>query len=160
MNSFDYVRPASIAEAVAAASQPGSAYLAGGTNLLDLMKGGIARLAFLDQANRTHDLSRRAEAALEAVMRDEGRLHRMKRVALRRTLDGADHGTVMADREREAGIDPTSIDQDGAGAALPAIAALLGSGQMELLAQKIEQRDARILQGDLAYHAVHCQRNR
>jgi len=43
MNRFDYVRPATIAEAVAAAAAPGAAYLAGGTNLLDLMKGGIAR---------------------------------------------------------------------------------------------------------------------
>ena len=43
MNNFDYVRPATIAEAVAAASAPGAAYLAAGTNLLDLMKGGIAR---------------------------------------------------------------------------------------------------------------------
>src|SRR5215470_7590211 len=34
MNVFGYVRPATIAEAVAAASEPGSAYLAGGTNLL------------------------------------------------------------------------------------------------------------------------------
>jgi len=42
MKTFDYVRPATIAEAVAAASQPG-AYLAGGTNLLDLMKGGITQ---------------------------------------------------------------------------------------------------------------------
>jgi xanthine dehydrogenase YagS FAD-binding subunit len=41
MNRFDYVRPASVAEAVAAAATPGSTYLAGGTNLLDLMKGGI-----------------------------------------------------------------------------------------------------------------------
>ncbi len=43
MNRFDYVRPASIQEAVSAASAPGSAYLAAGTNLLDLMKVGIAR---------------------------------------------------------------------------------------------------------------------
>ena len=43
MNRFDYIRPASAAEAVAAAAQPGSAYLAGGTNLLDLMKVGAAR---------------------------------------------------------------------------------------------------------------------
>ena len=42
MNRFDYVRPATIAEAVAAAAEPGAAYLAAGTNLLDLMKGGIA----------------------------------------------------------------------------------------------------------------------
>jgi xanthine dehydrogenase YagS FAD-binding subunit len=41
MKTFDYVRPTTIPEAVAAASQPGAAYLAAGTNLLDLMKGGI-----------------------------------------------------------------------------------------------------------------------
>ena len=42
MKNFDYVRPATIADAVAAAAEPGAAYLAGGTNLLDLMKGGIS----------------------------------------------------------------------------------------------------------------------
>jgi xanthine dehydrogenase YagS FAD-binding subunit len=41
MNRFDYVRPATVSEAVAAAAVPGSAYLAAGTNLIDLMKGGI-----------------------------------------------------------------------------------------------------------------------
>ncbi|SEQ73963.1 xanthine dehydrogenase YagS FAD-binding subunit [Faunimonas pinastri] len=43
MKTFDYVRPATIPEAVAAASAPGAAYLAAGTNLVDLMKGGIAQ---------------------------------------------------------------------------------------------------------------------
>ena len=43
MNSFEYVRPATVREAVTAAAQPGAAYLAAGTNLLDLMKGGITR---------------------------------------------------------------------------------------------------------------------
>jgi xanthine dehydrogenase YagS FAD-binding subunit len=43
MKSFDYVRPASVAEAVAASAAPGAAYLAAGTNLLDLMKVGVAR---------------------------------------------------------------------------------------------------------------------
>jgi xanthine dehydrogenase YagS FAD-binding subunit len=42
MKMFDYVRPSTISEAVAAAAAPGAAYLAAGTNLLDLMKGGIA----------------------------------------------------------------------------------------------------------------------
>lgn len=41
MKSFDYVRPATVREAIAAASAPGAAYLAAGTNLLDLMKGGV-----------------------------------------------------------------------------------------------------------------------
>jgi CO/xanthine dehydrogenase FAD-binding subunit len=40
MKIFDYVRPATVPEAVAAAVEPGSSYLAAGTNLLDLMKGG------------------------------------------------------------------------------------------------------------------------
>ncbi len=43
MNRFDYVRVGSVAEAIAAASGTGAAYLAAGTNLLDLMKGGISR---------------------------------------------------------------------------------------------------------------------
>ncbi|MGY8682187.1 xanthine dehydrogenase family protein subunit M [Bradyrhizobium sp. UFLA05-153] len=43
MKPFDYVRPATIAEAVTAAAQPGASYLAAGTNLLDLMKGGVSR---------------------------------------------------------------------------------------------------------------------
>ena len=43
MKQFDYVRPATVAEAVAAAAQPGAVYLAAGTNLLDLMKGGVSR---------------------------------------------------------------------------------------------------------------------
>jgi xanthine dehydrogenase YagS FAD-binding subunit len=51
MKNFEYVKPATISEAVAAAAEPGAAYLAGGTNLLDLMKGGIAR------PNRVVDIS-------------------------------------------------------------------------------------------------------
>src|SRR5947209_17032811 len=43
MKNFDYVKPATIAEAIAAAAAPGASYLAAGTNLLDLMKGGVAR---------------------------------------------------------------------------------------------------------------------
>ena len=42
MNRFEYVRAASVAEAVAA-WVPGASFLAGGTNLLDLMKGDIVR---------------------------------------------------------------------------------------------------------------------
>jgi xanthine dehydrogenase YagS FAD-binding subunit len=52
MMNFDYVRPANVAEAIAAASEPGSAYLASGTNLLDLMKGGISRPSRLVDVTR------------------------------------------------------------------------------------------------------------
>ena len=52
MKTFDYVRPTTVQEAVAAASQPGAAYLAGGTNLLDLMKGGVSRPSRLVDISR------------------------------------------------------------------------------------------------------------
>jgi xanthine dehydrogenase YagS FAD-binding subunit len=64
MKTFDYVRPTSISDAVAAAAEPGTAYLAGGTNLLDLMKGGVTgpnrlvdvtRLPGLDRIERLAD---------------------------------------------------------------------------------------------------------
>jgi xanthine dehydrogenase YagS FAD-binding subunit len=43
MKGFEYVRAASVSDAIAAGSLPGAAYLAAGTNLLDLMKGGVSR---------------------------------------------------------------------------------------------------------------------
>jgi xanthine dehydrogenase YagS FAD-binding subunit len=58
MNRFDYVRPGTVAEAVAAAAVPGSAYLAGGTNLLDLMKGGIVGPKRLVDVSRLPGLDR------------------------------------------------------------------------------------------------------
>lgn len=58
MNLFDYVRPASVAEAVAAASEPGAAYLAAGTNLLDLMKIGAMRPIRLVDVTRLPGLDR------------------------------------------------------------------------------------------------------
>jgi xanthine dehydrogenase YagS FAD-binding subunit len=57
MKTFDYVRPATVREAVAAASEPGSAYLAAGTNLVDLMKGGITRPGRLVDISRLPNLN-------------------------------------------------------------------------------------------------------
>jgi xanthine dehydrogenase YagS FAD-binding subunit len=51
MKTFDYVKPTTVREAVVAASEPGAAFLAAGTNLLDLMKGNVAR------PNRLVDIS-------------------------------------------------------------------------------------------------------
>lgn len=58
MKTFDYVRPTSISDAIAAAAQPGAAYLAAGTNLLDLMKGGISRPNGLVDVTRLPGLDR------------------------------------------------------------------------------------------------------
>ena len=58
MNRFDYIRPATVSEAVAAAAVPGSAYLAAGTNLIDLMKGGIVSPKRLVDVSRLPGLDR------------------------------------------------------------------------------------------------------
>ena len=48
------------------------------------------------------------------------------------------------DGERQAGIDPPPVDDHRAGAALAVVAALLGAGQVQMLAQRVEQRGARV----------------
>ncbi len=58
MKTFDYVRPTTIAEAIAAAATPNTSYLAAGTNLLDLMKGNIARPERLVDLTRLRGLDR------------------------------------------------------------------------------------------------------
>jgi xanthine dehydrogenase YagS FAD-binding subunit len=58
MKGFDYVRPASISAAVAAAAAPGAVYLAAGTNLIDLMKGGVTRADRLVDVTRLPGLDR------------------------------------------------------------------------------------------------------
>ncbi|MGF6602490.1 xanthine dehydrogenase YagS FAD-binding subunit [Paraburkholderia sp. GAS448] len=43
MEAISYERASDVASAVRAAQQPGTVFIGGGTNLLDLMKGGVAR---------------------------------------------------------------------------------------------------------------------
>jgi xanthine dehydrogenase YagS FAD-binding subunit len=43
MDAISYERAADVSSAIKAAQQPGVAFIGGGTNLLDLMKGGVAR---------------------------------------------------------------------------------------------------------------------
>ena len=52
MRAFTYERPDSIAAAVQAASQPGAVFIAGGTNLLDLMKVDVERPRHLVDVSR------------------------------------------------------------------------------------------------------------
>lgn len=52
MNRYDYVRPDTIADAIAALNNPDARALAGGTNLVDLMKYDVARPALVVDINR------------------------------------------------------------------------------------------------------------
>jgi len=122
-------------------------------NTLRIVTGFTLR----DQTDRTHDLAGRTEPALQAIVGNKGLLHRMKPVALRHTLDREDVGAVVADRKRKARIHPPSVDDDGAGTTLAAIAALLGSCQFEAFAKKIQERHTRIIQLDRFSDAIHSE---
>jgi len=52
MQPFSYQRASDVRQAVAAAAKPGAKFIAGGTNLLDLMKLGIERPAHLVDISR------------------------------------------------------------------------------------------------------------
>jgi xanthine dehydrogenase YagS FAD-binding subunit len=67
MKNFDYVRPATVRDAVTAAAEPGAAYLAAGTNLLDLMKGGVTKPDRLIDITHLPDLDRIEELPDGAV---------------------------------------------------------------------------------------------
>jgi len=68
-------------------------------------------------------------------------------------------GAVEADRQRQASVDAAAVDQHRAGAALAAIAALLGSREIEPLAQQIEERHPGVVELDVSSLPVEGQSN-
>jgi xanthine dehydrogenase YagS FAD-binding subunit len=99
MKRFDYVRPATVPEAIAAAAEPGAAYLAAGTNLVDLMKGGavrpdrlvdVTRLPGLDSIERLSDGSMRVGALVRnADLADDADFARSYPAVAEALLSGA-----------------------------------------------------------------------
>ena len=116
-------------------------------------RAGPTGLGLAQHADRRANLSRGTVAALEGVMVDERLLEGMQVVAIgRQPLDGDDLGVLVRDGEGQAAIDASAIEQDDAGSALPMIAALLGAGESEPLAQRIQQR--RVDQEPVLFHAL------
>ncbi len=88
MEAIAYERATSVAQAVQAVREPGTAFIGGGTNLLDLMKGGVARPVKLV------DITHLREDGLNTVraLPDGG----IRIGALMRNSDAADHALVRA----------------------------------------------------------------
>src|SRR3979490_2036486 len=123
--------------------------------------GVVAEVVALavDEIDRGHDHAGRAETALQAVMLAERLLHRMQRRAVGgEALDGLDLVPVSHDRERGAGFDRLAVEMHDAGAALRGVAADMGAGQPQILAQKLHQKRAGV---DIGVDgiAVHDKRN-
>jgi len=79
-------------------------------------------------------------AALKRVVLDEGPLQGMKPVGSGgfQSRRGDDFGAVIRDRERETAVQATAVNQDGAGTALPVIAALFCPRKLQVLAERVE----------------------
>jgi hypothetical protein len=92
-----------------------------------------------DQTHGAHDLAGCAEAALEYVLGDEGCLNRVEVVASREALDGQHLGAIVADRQRQAGVDAASVEQDRTCPALAPVGGTtktLASAQIGLAVKK------------------------
>ena len=85
-------------------------------------------------------------------MGDEGRLHRVAGFALRQPLDGQHLGAIVADRQRQAGVDAAPVEQDRARTALAPVAPFLCASQLEAFAQQVQKSDPRVLQFDYAFY--------
>ena len=129
--------------------------------LTDLVTGvGLARALHLDCA---HDDARNAEATLNGKFVNEGLLNRVKRaVRLLDALDGEDVLALCPVREVEAGVGCHAVDEDGARTALADLAATLGAREVKPVAQRVEQRLARVVANlhrlavDGALENAHC----
>ncbi|MGE8473498.1 MAG: FAD binding domain-containing protein, partial [Paraburkholderia hospita] len=86
MDAISYERAADITSAVRAAQQPGTMFIGGGTNLLDLMKGGVTRPVRLVDITRIQGLD------IVSTLPDGG----LRIGALVRNSDAANHALVRA----------------------------------------------------------------
>src|SRR3954451_22602359 len=120
---------------------------------------GVARIRiFLQQSGDRHDHAALAIAALRHVVVDPGLLHLVQFAIARQPLDRRDLlGPDRAYRHR-AGAHRGAVDMHGAGAALRDAAPVFGAGQPDRVAQRPQERRARI-DIDLINLAVDIQRN-
>ena len=116
-----------------------------------------AGLDLVEHRDRGADLAGCAVAALEAIVFDERGLHGMHLVGRAETFDGRDAVAFVHHREREAGVDAASVDDHRAGATLAVIATFLGAGEVQVVAQRVEQRGARV-ELERVRFAVHLER--
>src|SRR6185436_10506496 len=106
-----------------------------------LARVGVA----LREVERVHHHARGAEAALQAMVLFECRLHRVQRaIGLRHALDGHDVGALGLHRDDRAALDRLAVHQDGARAALGGVASHVGAGQAQVLANVGNQQGSRL----------------
>ena len=102
---------------------------------LQLCRVGIA----VQQGLGAQDKARRAEAALQRVVIDDGLLQRVQDAALGQPLDRRHPFARDGQGQHQAGIDRLAVHDDGAGTALADTAALFCPRQVTDIPQDIEK---------------------
>src|SRR2546423_6624962 len=108
-----------------------------GQPVADLGLRGVGLL--LEQRLAGHEKARRADAALERGIFQEALLQRMQRLALGHALDRLDPAPADLAAKDEARADQPAVERDAAGATVARATAFLAAGQMERVAQDVEQ---------------------
>src|SRR5436189_1402190 len=98
------------------------------------------------ERDERHEDAGGAEAALQRVRLAESRLQRVElvRAARREALDGRQLSAVRLHREHQAGAHRLAVEQHGAGAAHAVLAADVGAGEPQVLAEEVAQEEPRL----------------
>src|SRR3954468_22378966 len=96
--------------------------------------------------------ARGAEAALKGLRSEERLLHRVRAAVSAKSFDRGDGATFCAERGDQAAMHRLAVEQHGAGAAIPGVAALLDAEMAELAQERSQALPcARLLR---KHHAV------
>ena len=117
-----------------------------------MANGGLIKRTVVttDHVERRHHHARRAEAALQAVMLLEGRLHGMQIATGRDPLDRGDRRSRGLDGQDRTALDRLAVHVNDAGSALRGVAAHMRSRQTKFLANEMHE------QGAILALSAHC----
>src|SRR6202011_179383 len=96
----------------------------------------------LQQVMCRHHLAGDTEPALHGALGEERVLQRAELSVLAQSFDRGDLAALDLGRKHQAGVDGAAVHQQGARAALAEIAALLGPGEVEIIADEVQQGGA------------------
>src|SRR6185437_9331820 len=98
---------------------------------------GVGRIGLLlQERHRRQNLAGLAIAALRHILGHPRRLHRMRRAAFAKPFYGGDLFALGGRYRQHAGADCLALDQHRAGTALGDAAAIFGTGQAKLVAER------------------------
>src|SRR5581483_11092773 len=98
----------------------------------------------VEELDGAEDHAWRTEAALQRVALLEGALQRVELAVVCQAFYCGDLGAVRLDGQHQAGSHALAIHQDRAGAAHAVLAADVGARQLQVVAQEVGQRAARL----------------